>query len=242
MIINIRDKLYDYFLGTGTDGHTDSLYRKTLDLIPNNSRILDVGCGNGTSIINNIDKIKKKNLKIDGIDIDEDYIDSANEKCRNNNAENFVTFTNFKMSLIDESMKWDFVIFSEVYPVIPRDLMSDLMHKAKKLTSRDDGILFIHNLCDHPTKFGQWIKPKTPYFIGADFGRYTSELEFENHLKECGLEIKEKKVLFRLLKKNYPQSWRSKWYYKLLSRLWGTDDDQEWRNNNQWYIRARKVS
>lgn len=241
--MKIRDALYDHFLGSEAgDVSTSVLYGKTIDTLPDNCTILDIGFGNATCALNNLEKLKSKGIRVDGVDIDEDYINSAKNKISNLKAEKWITATKMDMLDISDELKWDFVLFSESYPVIPRELMSEFMHKAKKLTNRDDGILFMHNLCDHPTWIGDWCKRHSPYLLGVDFGRYTSEKEFEEHLKECGLEITEKKVLFQLLMKNYPQEYATKSHYKFLGRIFGLNNDQAWRNNNQWFIRVRKKS
>lgn len=239
----IRDFLYDYFLGPQVgDASTSVLYGKVIDCLPDNCRILDVGFGNGSCVIDNLDKIKEKNIKIDGIDIDKDYIAAANSKISNANAHSWVTATEMNMLDINDNFEWDFVLFSESYPVIPRDLMSELMIKATRLTKEDDSILFMHNLCDHPTRLGRILKSTACYTLLVDFGRYTSMKEFEEHLSECGLEISEKKVIFQILEKNYPTKVASTLFGKFLTKAYGTGNDQAWRNNNQWYIRAKKVS
>lgn len=242
-ITKLRDRLYDHFLGNRIGNcSTSVLYGKVIDCLPDNCKILDVGFGNGSCVMDNLDKIKEKNIKIDGIDIDKGYITAANSKISEANAQSWVTATEMNMLDIDNSFKWDFILFSESYPVIPRGLMSELMIKARNLTNRNDGILFMHNLCDHPTKIGNFLKNASKFIIMVDFGRYTSMKDFEEHIDECGLAISEKKVLFQILQRNYPTASSSRLSSRILFKIFGAQNDQAWRNNNQWYIRAKKVS
>ena len=70
-----QNTLYNYLIGS----YTKILYQKFFESIPDNSVILDVGVGNGNSLIQNKDLIIQKNLKIIGIDINDYSINVAKE-------------------------------------------------------------------------------------------------------------------------------------------------------------------
>jgi|688.fasta_scaffold1743906_1 hypothetical protein len=48
--MNIRSKIYDFWLNSNIGIHNSQLYKKMLKEIPNNSKILDIGIGTGNYI------------------------------------------------------------------------------------------------------------------------------------------------------------------------------------------------
>ena len=238
----MKDYMYDKILGAGSlgEGSTTSLYRKTLELIPHGSRILDVGIGNGTCTIANLDIIQEKELKITGIDIDSDYISAAKQKIMISKGSNNVT-ADVQDLLTIEGQKWDYVLFSESYPVIDSKLMSLMWRKSFELLNPNGSLLMIHNLCDHPTFIFKYFKKNAKYLTLIDFGKTTSMKDFESHLGDNSLRIKNKKVLFPLSMSNYPEHIRGSFLANMLALITGTSYGNEWRNNNQWFFEIEEI-
>lgn len=233
--------MYDKILGPNTlgPGSTTSLYRKALEMIPNDSSVLDVGIGNGTCTISNFDLIQKKNLKITGIDIDADYISAARQKILVSNASSHIT-ANVRDLLDIEGEKWDYILFSESYPVIQPSLMSLMWNKSLDLLEEKGSILMVHNLCDHPTALFKYLKKRVKYLTLVDFGKTTSMREFEAHLRMNKLQIKNKVVLFPMMMGSFPGHIRGSFLANMLALATGTSYGSEWRNNNQWFFEIEK--
>lgn len=177
---------------------TPHMYRIILSkYIKDNSKILDVGIGNGYCIDITAKLIKKKNLKIDGIDIDDDYLDICQEVIKNNKLEKNVTSK--KQDLLKmASGGYDYILFMESYPVIPLKTMIKMVKKSKKLLNPDGKIFFCHNLVDKKSKFVDWFKPKIKYIplMGSvDFGRLSSHKDFDKFSELADLKIIKKKKI-----------------------------------------------
>ena len=244
MLINsIKDYMYDRLLGTSLDignACTASLYAQALEQIPDGSRVLDVGIGNGTSTITNLQTIRQKNIKIDGIDIDPDYIAIANQKILIANASDCITAKNINLLEIYGD-KWDYIFFSESYPVIKPELMTVLWNYSQNLLNPGGKIVMTHNLCDHPNFLFKFLKKNVKYITMVDFGRTTSMREFVSHLEKSNLKIKSKKVLFPMMMGSFPGHIRGSFLANMLALATGTSYGSEWRNNNQWFFELEKI-
>ncbi|DAZ93366.1 TPA: hypothetical protein N0F65_001551 [Lagenidium giganteum] len=57
---------------------TTEWYSEVLKRLPLDCELLDVGIGTGTALANNEDPVRTKNIRVDGVDDDGDYI----RRCR----------------------------------------------------------------------------------------------------------------------------------------------------------------
>lgn len=166
--------------------------------IKENAKILDVGIGNGYCIDKNAKIIKKKKLRIDGIDIDDDYLDICQEVIKNNKLEKNVTSRKQDLLKMNEDKKYDYVLFMESYPVIPLKTMIKMTKKSKKLLKPDGQLIFCHNLVDKKSNFVDWFKPRIKHipFMGyVDFGRLSSHKDFDKFCELADLKIIKKKKI-----------------------------------------------
>jgi len=54
-------------------------YKEVLDVVPKNSKVLDIGIGTATALLENLGTVRGKNLTIDGVDYENSYVNAANE-------------------------------------------------------------------------------------------------------------------------------------------------------------------
>ena len=200
LIRYVRAYCYNFWLGSDLFvTNTPSLYKDMLDYIDSNSSILEIGVGSGIPIIRNEKKIIRKNIQIYGIDIDEQYVNT----CKENIPQSLLKFFNVEtkdLFLIPESNKYDYIIYSESFPVIPLSVMQNMIIHSKKLLNPNGKIVFIHNLVQYENQKNHFIARIKPYikyipFVWVDFGRVTSINEFENWLKIMNLSNFQKEVL-----------------------------------------------
>jgi cyclopropane fatty-acyl-phospholipid synthase-like methyltransferase len=179
---------YDYWQGY----YTKKYYKHVFNNIVNqNSNILDVGVGTGYNLIHNKDIIKHKNLQIHGIDIDKDY----HNHCYNQIIKYGLT-NNVSIEFIDlfnVTNKYDYIIFGQSFPVIEKQLMTNMIYHCKKLLNKDGKIIFIHHLIDDNNNTNHIfykIKPYIKYipFIWIDSGKPNTKIQFENWLNAIGLK------------------------------------------------------
>lgn len=229
-----RAEAYNYICGKDWgDVSTPSLYRKALDYFPKGSKILEVGIGTGMCLSENSDIIKQKNLNIVGIDIDDEYIQKCKQTIQEAGLSDFCSAET--KDLFDVEDKFDYVFFMESYPVIPREIMKNMLFKAQSLTHVTFGnLVLVHNLCDSGGVLWKVIKRNLKYVVGADFGRVTSTKDWESFLKEMQFESRTKKMLISLHKESYPESHYNTWY----GILWDVLGPQ--KNNAQYLFEIGK--
>jgi SAM-dependent methyltransferase len=182
IISKVRSRIYASFFNFKNPVSTAAGFEAIIRNVPNGSRILDVGCGDG--LYYKFDKvvnlIKEKGLTIFSIDIDAGAIPICRERIKKSGLSNQVT-TEAKdlLELFPEAIdaKYDIVLFMESFPVISRDLMTRLIVKARTLGRE---VHLYHNLVERKTWFLSWFKPKIKYISLVDFGQLTSKQEQED--------------------------------------------------------------
>ena len=185
---DIRSCLYNYIIP-----NTKYMYEKVLtDKIVDGSRILEVGIGNGNCLSYNKALIKRKNLQIVGIDIDEEYIDS----CRKNiDAAGLSSNVSCRIQDLlkmkpsrDKTRRYDVILFMESYPVIPISVMEKMVEKSRSLLHEHGKLIFVHNLVDFKNPLMNFIKPLIVEFTTVDFGRLTSHSEMKQFIERTNLK------------------------------------------------------
>lgn len=187
-----RSKLYDFHIN-----NTHILYKKVLENLPDKSKILEVGIGNGACVEKNADLIKNKGFEIDGIDIDKEYLDVCNERIVKCDLTSQVTAKEQDLLKMDDTKKYDYIFFMESYPVIPVDIMKMMMDKCKSLLLCKGKVIFVHNLVDKKKWFVNFIKPRAVNIplVQVDFGRLTTHTEFDDFIQDVNYEISQKSLL-----------------------------------------------
>lgn len=202
----LRQKLYDALFGdAGLPTSTTNLYFSFLQRVKPGVTILDVGVGTGVYFQDPrcISLIKEKNIKIVGIDINREDIELSSSRISESGMEASIEVRWVDLFKYDRDLnEFDVILFSESYPVIPRDLMKKmLMHiiHSKDFTGE---LVFINNVEDDPSLF-QKTKPHLKYFLlGADFfGRLVSTADMMEMFASVGIE---NEVTFELLASSTP--------------------------------------
>jgi ubiquinone/menaquinone biosynthesis C-methylase UbiE len=114
--MNINSEIYNFWFNK-SGIYNSELYEKVFKKIPKNSKILYVGIGTGFYLTNCANIIKEKNISIDGIDIDEEYIKSCKNEIKKNSLGKYVK-AHTQNLLTYKLEQFDYVIFIQSYPVI----------------------------------------------------------------------------------------------------------------------------
>jgi len=187
-----RSKLYDFHIN-----NTHILYKNVLENLPDKSKILEVGIGNGACIEKNAELIKSRGFEIDGIDIDTEYLGVCNARIVSCDLTSQVTAKEQDLLKMDDTKKYDYIFFMESYPVIPVDIMKMMMDKCKTLLASNGKVIFVHNLVDKKNWLVNFIKPQIVHipFVQVDFGRLTTHTEFDDFIQSVNYEISQKSLL-----------------------------------------------
>jgi hypothetical protein len=193
----IKNWLYNYFLTRDSFLlSTPNLFYSALQYIPNNTFIIDFGCGNGEYYTKShiINYIKQKNLFILCIDIDIDAI----EVCKKNtkHIESYTKVVSGDILTYTDTIKYDYLLFTESAPLMSNSFIIDVILYCKKnLLNTCHKIMFINNLNNN--LFMKKIKPLLKYITTVDFGRTLTLNDFkyiQNKL-QCDMIIIKKKSM-----------------------------------------------
>ena len=189
----IQMKIYESIFGNKKFRlSTPNLFYSVLKDIPNNSHILDFGCGSGICYKNKdtVDLIIKRNHKITGIDINLFAIENFMKNVKTSLLTGKINLKCENIFKAKFEKKFDYVIFSESAPLLENDVFTEVVSYIKyNLLNSTGKIIFINNLVENPQFFVSFIKPKLKYITTLDFGRILTLNEFQNLATEVQMKI-----------------------------------------------------
>jgi ubiquinone/menaquinone biosynthesis C-methylase UbiE len=191
----MRNYLYKLII----DDVTDHCYRNSLEYFPKNSRILDVGIGNGLMIKKYHDLIKSKDLQIVGIDINKSYLNHCNSLINKWDLDEHISIFHAPVECYEppERNHFDFILFSMSFMLFEnQELVLDRVRHWLKPSGK---VLFFQTMFRKKSPFIEFIKPRLKYFTTIDFGRITYDEEFLSMLKRKKVSVDED----RLIKKEW---------------------------------------
>jgi len=223
-------KIYDKLFGdTNYILSTPNLLNKVITNFPPNTKILDLGCGNGICYNHKdtINYIKKNNLQITGIDIDPIYIKFCKQRIIDNKLESNVIILLqdvFEYQTLD---KFDYIIFSESAPLMSQTFLCKITnYVSDNLLKRKGKMIFINNLLENPSIMVKFFKPLLKYIIWTDFGRVLKKKEFEEIADSLGKKISFK-IIGSLSLSNIAKYFKLEYLYMILNKFGLTNYDIE---------------
>ena len=155
--------------------------------------ILDVGVGTGTALNYVISEIPK-NVKIDGVDIDEHYVLTC-QKLFENKSNVTIILKDFYDLEENYSKKYDLILFTSSFMLLPDK--DKALQVAKKLLKKNGKIYFILTLVETRKSLIEIFKPLLKYVLTVDFGEALTETQFIDILSKNNLKITLKKRIIR---------------------------------------------
>ena len=184
-----KTAIYNYLVGS----YTKNLYMNFFSNIPNNSSILDIGVGDGHSILEHIDLIKSKNFKIYAVDIDKDEIAKFRKRIQDENLHEYFEVYDVPIDEIEKTtgnkipFGLDYVFFSNSYSVIPN--IKEVVLFIKNYI-RPKFYVISTTLGGNKNSVMSFIKPRLSYVtLGVEFGRYIPYDHFIDEIKGYSLNI-----------------------------------------------------
>jgi SAM-dependent methyltransferase len=189
----LRTALYD---GAITS-FTTKWYAEVLDLLPENSRLLDVGIGTGTALLANASCLRAKRITVVGVDYDQSYVDKCRALVAQNGLANQITciccsFYDFKPP---DGLLFDHVYFSGSFMILP-DRPRAVRKAVEMLVDREDGRLYFTQTFElRKNSMLEWFKPAMTYLTTIDFGNVTYVEDFDEALHQGGaIAVGSKKI------------------------------------------------
>jgi len=191
-----RCATYNFWLGgIHSPITTPNLYKSILESndISQNSKILDIGVGSGVYFHYQCitDIIKNKQLKIKGIDIDDDYIQDAQKIVKKKNLNNNVNIECIDLFKYKPQDKFDNILFMESAPVMNQDLIIQMINYIEDNNLKEDKkkgkIIFINNLIENASPFYKFCKKNIVNipFVNVDFGNTLNRQFFYEIEQKC---------------------------------------------------------
>jgi alpha-N-acetylglucosaminidase len=174
---------------------TNECYRNSLNYVPNGSRLLDVGIGNGIMLESFHPLIKAKRLRITGIDIDANYLKHCEELIRKHRLAEYIDVCHAAAESYRPPQKgcFDNVLFCLSFMLL-RDQRA-VLQRARDWLKPGGQLIFAQAIFRKRSRLVDLVKPKLKYLTTIDFGRAIYEKDFLTLLEETGLAIQVDRVL-----------------------------------------------
>lgn len=191
LISTLRGMIYDHTFAK----LTVNWYRAVLERLPDRAEVLDVGIGTGGAVVANADLIRRKDLRILGLDIDADYL----ERCTKALAKTGLT-ENVQIRLESvydhQGGPYDAVYFSGSFMLLP-DPVRALGHVLSQLKP-EGKVFFTQTFQERRSLLVEKIKPMLHRITTIHFGQVTYWEDFQAVLAQAGARVTEMVILKQL--------------------------------------------
>lgn len=168
---------------------TDCCYKTCLEYFPAQSKILDVGIGNGIMINNYHSTIKSKDLRVTGIDSNKSYLNHCRRLVKNHGLDNHIHIYHDFIETYEPPQHeyFDFILFSMSFMLFADQEL--VLNRIKDWLMPDGEIVFFQTMYTERFRLMEFVKPKLKYFTTVDFGRITYEDDFFALLQDNDIPV-----------------------------------------------------
>lgn len=186
----IRSLVYDTLIL----GLTSRWYAEVLRRVPGGAALLDVGIGTAGALLANADVVRRKGLRVVGVDVDADYVARARRRLADSPIADRAE-ARLESVLDHHGGPYDVVYFSGSFMLLPEPERA-LRHCAA-LLKPGGRIYFTQTIHQQPSGWMETLKPMLKRVTSIDFGRVTYESDFRAQIRAAALELEEFTVLAR---------------------------------------------
>jgi cyclopropane fatty-acyl-phospholipid synthase-like methyltransferase len=171
-----------------------------IDRLPIGARLLDVGIGTGGALARNADRVRARDLRVVGVDIDPDYVARCRRRLAAAELSDRVEVR--LQSVLDHTGgPYDAVYFSASFMLLP-DPAGALRH-VSGLLAPEGRVFFTQTFQDRPSRLLEKAKPLLKRVTTIEFGRVTYEDDFRRTVADGGLELLELVTMQRRGSRSY---------------------------------------
>ena len=167
---------------------TTHWYAEVLDRVPEGATLLDVGIGTGGALAGNADRVREKNLRVVGIDIDGDYVARCTARLGEAGLADHVE-ARLESVYEHHGGPYDAIYFSASFMLLP-DPQKALDHVGHQL-SESGRLYFTQTFENERSAFMERLKPMLRTLTTIDFGKVTYEDDFRAELARANVTIEE---------------------------------------------------
>ncbi|RMX67966.1 hypothetical protein DD238_000549 [Peronospora effusa] len=180
-----RARIYDAIIAKLTTGW----YAEVLKRLPHGSKLLDVGIGTGLALINNRQQLKLKQIEVDGVDYDKDYMVRCQTLVKEKQLTSLVQVHHASIYDFQEG-PYDAVYFSSSLMLMP-DAAKALQHCMGMLKQKTGRIYVTQTIQTRHSRLMEIVKPLLKFLTTIDFGTVTYEDDLLITFKKSGLTLRE---------------------------------------------------
>ena len=191
--MTLTSRLYSLIVSDVTDG----CYRTCLPMFPPESRVLDVGIGNGEMIKTHHEAIRARRLSITGLDVDAAYLTRCNQLIKDYALERHVRteLTPVEDYLPPSTGCFDGILFSMSFMLFKDPRL--VLRRIRPWLAANGQVVFVQTMFSTASRVLEFVKPRLKYLTTIDFGRVIYEQEFLALLQSEGLQIIDDRLIER---------------------------------------------
>ena len=167
---------------------TSRWYAEVLRRVPEGATVLDVGIGTGGALLANDELVKRKRLRVVGVDIDADYIARAQRRLRDSSLAGLAE-VRLESVYDHQGGPYDAVYFSGSFMLLPQP--EQALRHCRALLNPGGRMFFTQTIQKQPARWMEILKPMLKRVTSIDFGRVTYEDDFRAQIHAAGLELEE---------------------------------------------------
>jgi len=173
---------------------TSRWYAEVLRRVPEGAALLDVGIGTAGALLANAEIVRRKGLRVAGIDIDADYVARARRRIGDSPL---AGRTEVRLESVYDHRggPYDAVYFSGSFMLLPEPERA--LRHCCALLSPGGRIYFTQTFQEQPSRWMETLKPMLKRVTSIDFGRVTYEDDFRAQVHAAELELEEFTALAR---------------------------------------------
>jgi SAM-dependent methyltransferase len=191
LISALRGIIYDHTFAK----LTVNWYQAVLERLPEQAEVLDVGIGTGGAVAANADLIRRKGLRILGLDIDADYLERCNKALAKAGLKQNLQ-VRLESVYDHQGGPYDAVYFSSSFMLLP-DPVGALKHVLGQLKP-EGKVYFTQTFQEKRSRLVEKIKPRLHRITTIHFGQVTYWEDFQAALTQAGARVAEMVILKRL--------------------------------------------